>query len=198
MPLASPWNSPFLVNRRFLSAAWPQNETAELVQKALANFRGSDRRFPTAVRNRRSDLGDLIPSVSNGGHNRRSRNRRMKPPKFPCSLGNPFCGYVLRPGRRMKPPIGDFKGQTCLFTCPVLEVYKYLTFSCSEKVLECLRTLHFQERKSFQELLFNHSNQNTFASYFIFDLLCLHRIDPCMFLNHHISYGMFFTNFILF
>ena len=41
---------------------------AELVQKALANFRGSDRRFPTAVRNRRSDLGDLILSVSNCGH----------------------------------------------------------------------------------------------------------------------------------
>src|SRR5579862_4197763 len=60
MPLASPWNSPFLVNRRFCSVAWPQNETAELVQRALANFRGSDRRFPTAVRNRRSDLGDLF------------------------------------------------------------------------------------------------------------------------------------------
>ena len=49
MPLASPWDSLFVVNRRFRSAAWPQNETAELVQKALANFRGSDRRFPTAV-----------------------------------------------------------------------------------------------------------------------------------------------------
>ena len=72
MPLASPWDSPFLVNRRFLSAARPQNETAELVQKALANFRGADRRFPTAVRNRRSDLGDLIPrsqtAVMIGGH----------------------------------------------------------------------------------------------------------------------------------
>src|SRR5579862_5215527 len=90
----------------------------------------------------------------------------------------------------MKPRIGDFKGQTCLFTCPVLDVYKYLTFSHSEEVLQCLRTLHFQERKSIQELLFNHSNQNTFASYFIFNLLCLHRIDPCMVLNHHISFGM--------
>ena len=68
MPLASPWDSLVVVNRRFRSAAWPQNETAELVQKALANFHGSDRRFPTAVRNRRSDLGDLFLSVSNGGH----------------------------------------------------------------------------------------------------------------------------------
>ena len=72
MPLASPWDSLFLVNWRFRSAAWLQNETAELIQKALANFRCSDRRFPTVVRNRRSDLGDLIPrsqtAVMIGGH----------------------------------------------------------------------------------------------------------------------------------
>ena len=76
MPLASPWDSLFVVNRRFLSAAWPQNETAELVQKALANFCGSDRRFPNAVRNRRSDLGDLIFL----GLKRRSWSAVMKPP----------------------------------------------------------------------------------------------------------------------
>ena len=67
MPLASPWDSLFVVNRWLSSAAWPQNETAELVHKALANFRGSDRRFPTAVRNRRSDLGDLFSRSHFGG-----------------------------------------------------------------------------------------------------------------------------------
>src|SRR5579862_3942722 len=35
-----------------------------------------------------------------------------------------------------------------------------------------------------------------FASNFIFHLLCLHRMDPCMVLHHHIYLGMFFTNFI--
>ena len=132
MPLASPLDSPFLVNRRLRSAVWPLNETAELVQRRLESFCGYDRWPPTAVRNRRSDLVDLFISVSNGGHDRRFRYYRMKPPKFPCSLGTPFCGYFLRPGRRMKPLIGDFKGQTCLFTCPVLDVYKYHTFSFSE------------------------------------------------------------------
>ena len=136
------------------------NETVKLVQSRLERFYGYDRQPPTAIRNRRSDLVDLFLSVSNGGHDRRFRYRRMKPPKFPCSLGTPFCGYVLRPGRRLKPQIGVFKGQTCLFTCLVLDVYKYHTFLLSEKVLQCLRTLYFQERKSFQELLFNHSNQN--------------------------------------
>ena len=48
------------------------NETAELVQKALANFCVYDRRPPTAVRNRRSDLVDFNISVSFGGRDRRS------------------------------------------------------------------------------------------------------------------------------
>jgi hypothetical protein len=60
---------------------------------------------------------------------RRLRNRRMKPPLLPCFSRDQFCGYDRRPGRRMKPPIVRFQGQTCLFTCPVLDVYKYHTFS---------------------------------------------------------------------
>ena len=146
MPLASPLDSPFLVNRRLRSAVWPSNETAELVQRALAYFCGYDRRPPTAIRNRHSDLIVFYSSVSNGGHDRRSWNRRMKRPKFPCISRDSFCGYVLRPGRRMKPQIGDFKGQTCLFTCPVLDVYKYLTFSLSVYASWTLRTLNFKER----------------------------------------------------
>src|SRR5579862_7539106 len=60
MPLASPLVSPFLVKRRSNSAAWPRNETAEFDQRSLEEFCGSDRRFPTAERNRRSYLTHLI------------------------------------------------------------------------------------------------------------------------------------------
>ena len=38
------------------------------------------------------------------------------------------------------------QGQNCLFTCPVLDVYKYHTFSLSEQVLLLLRTLNFKDR----------------------------------------------------
>ena len=60
MPLASPLVSPKLVKRRFCSAAWPPNETAEYDQRLLELFYDFDRRFPTAERNRHSDLGDLF------------------------------------------------------------------------------------------------------------------------------------------
>ena len=49
MPLASPLVLPKLVKRRFWSAAWPPNETAELVQRCLGRFCGYDWRFRTAV-----------------------------------------------------------------------------------------------------------------------------------------------------
>ena len=68
MPLASPWDSLFVVNRRLRSAAWPQNETAELVQKALANFRGSDRRFPTTVQTWAIYFPRSQTAVVIGGH----------------------------------------------------------------------------------------------------------------------------------
>ena len=67
MPLASPLVSPFLVKRRFGSAAWPPNETAKLIQRSLEEFYSSDRRFSTAERNRRSDLGDLFSRSCFGG-----------------------------------------------------------------------------------------------------------------------------------
>ena len=67
MPLASPLVSPKLVKRRFCSAAWPRNETAEYDQRLLELFCGSDRRFPNADRNRRSDLGDLFSRSHFGG-----------------------------------------------------------------------------------------------------------------------------------
>ena len=37
-----------------------------------------------------------------------------------------------RLNRRIKPPIVRFQGQNCLFISPVLDVYKYHTFSFSE------------------------------------------------------------------
>jgi hypothetical protein len=57
--------------------------------------------------------------------------RRMKTPKFPCLSRDSFDGLILRPGRRMKPPIGKFQGQSCLFTQPFIGLYKYIFFSCS-------------------------------------------------------------------
>ena len=103
MPLASPLVSPFLVKRRFGSAAWPPNETAEFDQRLLDLFCGSDRWFLTAERNRRSHLIDLFSRVDRRFRNRRMKllmchvlvrshsavrsavsDRRMKPPKFPC------------------------------------------------------------------------------------------------------------------
>ena len=60
MPLASPLVSPFLVKWWSHSVAWPRNETAEFDQSLLEKFCGSDRRFPTTERNRRSYLTHLI------------------------------------------------------------------------------------------------------------------------------------------
>ena len=67
MPLASPLVSPILVKRRSHYTAWPRNETAEYDQRLLELFCGSDRRFPTAKRNRRLDLGDLFSRSHFGG-----------------------------------------------------------------------------------------------------------------------------------
>ena len=67
MPLASPLVSPKLVKRRFGLAVWPPNETAELDQRLLDLFGGSDRRFLTAERNRRSYLIDLFSQVDSAG-----------------------------------------------------------------------------------------------------------------------------------
>ena len=67
VPLASPLVSPILVKRRFGSAAWPPNETAKLIQRSLEVFYGSDRRFLTAERNRRSYLIDLFSRVDSAG-----------------------------------------------------------------------------------------------------------------------------------
>ena len=70
-----------------------------------------------------------------------------------CTLGAYFCAMIAVgecpwllpwfhqnwrnggldqwPGRRMKPPNGKFQGQSCLFTQPILGLYKYIFFSCS-------------------------------------------------------------------
>ena len=60
---------------------------------------------------------------------------------------------------------------------------------------------YFSLRKYFKRKIHINSFLNTqinsfFASNYIFHLLCLHRMNPCMVLNHHILLGMFFTNFI--
>ena len=78
--MASPLDSPFLVNRRLRLAVWPPNETAKLVQRCLESFYGYDRWPPTTVRNRHSDLVDLIISVSNGG--REPPNETAEVPLF--------------------------------------------------------------------------------------------------------------------
>ena len=57
--------------------------------------------------------------------------RRWKKPKFPCFSRDQFGGHILRPGRRMKPPIGKFQGQSRLFMWPLVGLYKYIFFSCS-------------------------------------------------------------------
>ena len=57
--------------------------------------------------------------------------RRIETPMFPCLSRDSFGGHILRPGRRMKPPICMFQGQCCLFTRQFCGLYKYIFFSCS-------------------------------------------------------------------
>ena len=95
-----------------------------------------------AVRNRRTrpDWKYLL------GSKRRFWSAVTKPPNevtdVSWSSREPFGG----PDRRLKPPIVRFQGQFCLFTCPVLDVYKYHTFSFSELSSWLLRTLNLKER----------------------------------------------------
>ena len=173
MPLASPLVSPILVKRRSRSAAWPRNETAEYDQRLLEFFCGFDRRFPTAEWNRRSYLtlfnlsgwnGGLIGGSETAEWNRRICpvlvrsilrswsavcGRRIETPMFPCLSRDSFGGPILRPGRRMKPPIGMFQGQCGLFTWPLAGLYKYIFFSCSSYHSENQEPYFHKREKAF-------------------------------------------------
>ena len=85
---------------------------------------GHNRRSKPPIRPGRFNLSGLIMRL-----NRRFGNRQMKMPLYPYSSRIQFSGCDQRPNRRMKPPIVLFQGQTCLFTCSVFDVYKYITFS---------------------------------------------------------------------
>ena len=95
MPLASPLVSPILVKRRFGSAAWPPNETAKFDQRLLDYFYGSDRRFPTIERNRRSHLIDLFSRVDSAGW-----SAVPKPPNETADGVLFLSGPILRFDRR--------------------------------------------------------------------------------------------------
>ena len=129
MPLASPLVSPSLVKRRFDRRPWPPNETAVWFQKALDWICGYDRRSGRRIETAELDLIHLISRVwfggLIGGHETAEWNRRLSPASLGTYSAVTFCGH----DRRMKPQIVRFQGQFCLFTCPVLDAYKYHTFS---------------------------------------------------------------------
>ena len=109
--------SPFLVNRRFRSAVWPQN------------------------RNRRSDLMHLNISGLILRFDRRLRNRRMKPPIVPCLSRDSFCGYVLRPRPQNETADRAFSGAKMYFHALFFGLYKYILISGSQTKFLIPRTL---------------------------------------------------------
>jgi hypothetical protein len=103
MPLASPLVSPKLVKRRFGSAAWPPNETAKLVQRALEIFCGYDRRS-------RSPNETAVATLLLSGAIRRLVAAEWNSRSSPASLGShsavTFCGLAAEWNRRS----ASFKG----------------------------------------------------------------------------------------
>ena len=105
----------------------------------------------------------------------------MKSLLFPCFSRDQFCGHNRRPGRRMKPPIVHFQGQTYLFTCPVLDAYKYTTFSFSKGQFSDSKNPKLQretlERKSIKNSFLytqNHSHMHSnIIQHFLAQLGCL-------------------------
>ena len=81
----------------------------------------------------------------------------------------------------MKPPIVYFQGQTCLFTCPVFDVYKYTTFSFSKGQFSDSKNPKLQreilERKSINNSFLytqNHSHMHLYIiQHFLAQLGCL-------------------------
>ena len=215
MPLASPLVSPILVKRRSRSAAWPRNETAEYDQRLLEFFCGFDRRFPTAERNRRSYLTLFNLSGWNGGliggsetavaplflsgairrFDRRSVAAECKRRSSPASLRThsavSFCGLAAEWNRRS----ASFKGNH-VFSLSQFLASINTSFSLVLTITLKIKNPIFTREKKLFRLSIKHSNQFRFASYFIFYLLCTHRIEPCIVLNHHNILGMFFINFI--
>ena len=131
-----PWllllDSPLLVNWRLCSAVWPPNWNHRFRPDSSGLIPRLRSAVVTAVHNWLIFSLGIDSAVVIGGFVIAEWNRRSSPVLSGLHSAVTFCGYVLRPGRRMKPLIGDFKGQTCLFTCPVLDAYKYHTFSLSE------------------------------------------------------------------
>ena len=97
----------------------------------------------------------------------------------------------------MKPPNVRCQGQTCLFTCPVLDVYKYTTFSFSKEQFSDSKKPKLQrkifERKSNQELIFIHSKPFSYAFKYHLAFSSIVRMLACMGFAQHTSFGMFFT-----
>ena len=84
-------------DQRSLSAAWPPNEIAVWIRQL------GGCRYETPFQTWLILFSGLFQRWK-----RRSRNRRMEPPFFPCFSRDKFGGQERRPSRRLKPPIGAF------------------------------------------------------------------------------------------
>ena len=105
----------------------------------------------------------------------------MKPPLIPCSLGTQIGSLIGGQWPPNETADRVFQGQNCLFTCPVLDVYRYHTFSFSKLSSLTLRTLNFKERhlrenqiKNTFLTLKNHSHMHqNIIQHFLAQLGCL-------------------------